>query len=104
MKKRNQIPDLELSLCSKCASVYYNDKSYFIERADVNQTVYEECMMCRNPHGFDFNIWNKQLYLDDAIPGYVFRNILREHHDEINITDFVCYKKNDGKEKTECMD
>lgn len=46
----------------------------------------------------------EQLYLDDAIPGYVFRNILREHHDEINITDFVCYKKNDGKEKTECMD
>lgn len=35
----------------------------------------------------------EQLYLDDAIPGYVFRNILREHQDKINITDFVCYKK-----------
>lgn len=39
----------------------------------------------------------EQLYLDGAIPGYVYRNILREHQDEINITDFVCYKK-EGKE------
>lgn len=47
----------------------------------------------------------EQLYLDDAIPGYVFRNILREHQDKINITDFVCYKKKkDGKENTECTD
>ena len=35
----------------------------------------------------------EQLYLDDEIPGYVFRNILREYQDEINITDFVCHKK-----------
>lgn len=41
----------------------------------------------------------EQLYLDDAIPEYVFRNILREHQDEINISDFACYKKkDDGKE------
>ena len=39
----------------------------------------------------------EQLYLDGAIPGYVYRNILREHQDEINITDFVCYKK-EGKQ------
>lgn len=41
----------------------------------------------------------EQLYLDDEIPGYVFRNILREYQNEISITDFVCYKTKDvGKE------
>lgn len=59
MINKKTIPDLELSLCSKCASVYYNDKKYQIERADPTQFVYEECMMCKNPHGFDFNIWVK---------------------------------------------
>ena len=59
MINKKTIPDLELSLCSKCASVYYNDKKYHIERADQTQIVYEECMMCKNPHGFDFNIWVK---------------------------------------------
>ena len=41
----------------------------------------------------------EQLYLDGEIPGYVFRNILREHQDKINVSDFVCHKKKeDGKE------
>ena len=41
----------------------------------------------------------EQLYLDGEIPGYVFRNILREHQDKINVSDFVCYKtKDEGKE------
>ena len=37
MINKKAIPDLELSLCSKCASVYYNDNAYFIERADYNE-------------------------------------------------------------------
>ena len=41
----------------------------------------------------------EQLYLDGEIPGYVFRNILREYQDKIKVSDFVCYKKNEeGKE------
>lgn len=41
----------------------------------------------------------EQLYLDGEIPGFIFRNILREHQDKINVSDFVCYKKKDeGKE------
>ena len=41
----------------------------------------------------------EQLYLDGEIPGCVFRNILREHQDKINVSDFVCHKKKeDGKE------
>lgn len=59
MKNKTLIPDLELSLCPKCASVYYNDRNYYIERTDYTQTIYEECMMCKNPHGLDFNIWVK---------------------------------------------
>lgn len=59
MKYKNQRPDLELTLCSKCAGVYYDDRNYFIERTDLTQVVYEECVMCRNPHGYDFKIWAK---------------------------------------------
>ena len=41
----------------------------------------------------------EQLYLDGEIPGCVFRNILREYQDKINVSDFVSYKKKeDGKE------
>lgn len=41
----------------------------------------------------------EQLYLDGEIPGCVFRNILREYQDKINVSDFVCYKKKEnGKE------
>lgn len=65
MNNKILLPDLELSLCSKCASVYYNDKRYFIERADITKTKHEECMMCRNPHGFDFNIWDKSTLRSD---------------------------------------
>lgn len=41
----------------------------------------------------------EQLYLDDKIPGHVFRNILEEYQNIINITDFECHKeKSDRKE------
>ena len=59
MSNKNLLPDLELTLCSKCASIYYNDKRCFIQRADLTQIIHEDCMLCSNPHGFDFNIWNK---------------------------------------------
>lgn len=52
-------PDLEISLCAKCADVFYNDTAYWIERADKYQIIHEECMFCRNPHGYDFHIWKK---------------------------------------------
>lgn len=51
-------PTMELTLCGKCASNYYYDKNYWIERSDPNQHIYEECMICHNQHGFDFKIWN----------------------------------------------
>ena len=41
----------------------------------------------------------EQLYLDGEIPGYVFRNILGEYQDKINVSDFVCYKKNEEEKE-----
>jgi len=33
----------------------------------------------------------EQLYLDGQIPGYIFRNILKNYDDEIDATGFRCY-------------
>ena len=33
----------------------------------------------------------EQLYLDGQIPGYLFRNILKDYGDEIDVTGFRCY-------------
>lgn len=49
---------LEITLCSKCASVYYSNPSCWIERSDPYQTIHKEYMLCKNPHGYDFRIWN----------------------------------------------
>lgn len=42
----------------------------------------------------------EQLYLDGYIPGVVFRNILKEHTQEIDISCFQCYAK-EAKETNE---
>lgn len=41
----------------------------------------------------------EQLYLDGEIPGYIFRNILKEYSNQVNIADFTCYKKNEEEAK-----
>ena len=33
----------------------------------------------------------EQLYLDGQIPGYIFRNILKDYGDEIDAAGFRCY-------------
>lgn len=35
----------------------------------------------------------EQLYLDGQIPGYIFRNILKDYGDEIDVAGFRCYAK-----------
>lgn len=35
----------------------------------------------------------EQLYLDGQIPGYIFRNILKDYGDEIDAAGFRCYAK-----------
>ena len=50
-------PTIEICLCSRCASVYYEDRDYVIERADLYQVELDECDLCRRPRGYDFLIW-----------------------------------------------
>ena len=35
----------------------------------------------------------EQLYLDGQIPGYIFRNILKDYDGEIDAASFRCYAK-----------
>ena len=35
----------------------------------------------------------EQLYLDNQIPGLVFRNIIKEYSDVVSVTSFNCYKE-----------
>ena len=41
----------------------------------------------------------EQLYLDGEIPGYIFRNILKEYRNQVNIADFTCCKTNEEEAK-----
>lgn len=34
---KNRSPYIELCLCRRCASVYYDDPTYWIERAEIFQ-------------------------------------------------------------------
>jgi len=54
---RTMKPTLEMTLCPRCAGVYYNDRTYWIERTDKNQMELEPCTLCSHPHGYDFRIW-----------------------------------------------
>lgn len=47
----------------------------------------------------------EQLYLDGQIPGYIFRNILKEHGNEIEVACFKSYMKEApaANEVIECM-
>ena len=59
MNRRNtRKPDMELSLCSSCASHYYNNNHYWIERVNLHQYVYEECSICKSRYGYDYKIWD----------------------------------------------
>ena len=57
-KIRETPPSMELCLCRRCASVYYENSDYFISRSDIGQVVLEACDICMRPHGYDFKIWN----------------------------------------------
>lgn len=46
--------DLELCLCGKCLSDYYNTQQYFISRADPFQKDKEVCAICNVGFGYDY--------------------------------------------------
>ena len=54
---KNITPYLELCLCHKCASMYFNDPSYWIEKSEPYQEITEVCDFCKSSNGIDYNIW-----------------------------------------------
>ena len=54
MKKRNVTNKMELCLCPRCASQFYNASSQRIRRADPIQVYLDVCDCCRSRRGFDF--------------------------------------------------
>ncbi|MBS7307976.1 MAG: hypothetical protein KIG43_08020 [Eubacteriales bacterium] len=46
----------------------------------------------------------EQLYLDGQIPGYIFRNILKEYGNDIEIACFKCYENEAVDEVEECTE
>jgi len=60
MNQVKKIP-LEMTLCNRCASVYYADPCVNIRRKDYSQTIKESCDICRTRKGFDFLIQERTL-------------------------------------------
>lgn len=51
-----QKKEIEMCLCSRCASIFYASREYRIERCEVYQLIHEPCQICLNPYGYDFRI------------------------------------------------
>ena len=54
MKKRTMNIKMELCLCPRCASQFYNVSSQKIHRANPIQVYLDVCDCCRCRRGFDF--------------------------------------------------
>lgn len=50
---------MELCLCRRCASVYFNDSAYRIKRAEIFQAEHGPCDICQQYCGVDYKIWKK---------------------------------------------
>ena len=49
---------MELCLCSRCASQFYNSPNHFIKRVDPFQAEKEPCTYCNYRYGYDFLIFD----------------------------------------------
>lgn len=47
---------IELSLCGRCAGVFYHSRTHRIKRVDPLQIIKEECMCCRVRNGYDYSV------------------------------------------------
>jgi hypothetical protein len=59
-EKYERIPhpgEMELCLCHRCASAYYNMPDHRIERVDFLQVEKDTCTICGYRMGFDFYVW-----------------------------------------------
>lgn len=48
-----------MSLCPVCAKAFYESGEHFIKRADKNQRIKENCMLCNVRQGYDYLIRKK---------------------------------------------
>lgn len=53
-------PYMELCLCHRCASVYFDDPSYYIEAKEAYQVIKETCDICQQYKGKDYRIWKNE--------------------------------------------
>lgn len=53
---KNNVEEMELCLCSRCASAFYDIPSYKIMRKDPFQINKDLCSYCNSRLGFDFLI------------------------------------------------
>ena len=58
IRKRIVGEPMEMCLCSRCASQFYNSPNYFIKRVDPFQTKKEPCTYCNYRYGYDFLIFD----------------------------------------------
>ena len=49
--------EMELCLCSSCASTYYNMPDRRIKRVDMLQMDKDICTLCGYRRGYDFYVW-----------------------------------------------
>ena len=50
---------IELCLCGKCASDFFNTPGHYIKRADRNQAIKETCTYCNVRQGYDYIVIQK---------------------------------------------
>ncbi len=51
--------EMEMCLCSVCASTYYNMPDHGITRVNMYQIVKDKCTLCGYRMGYDFYVWPK---------------------------------------------
>lgn len=51
-----RITTIELSLCGRCAGVFYHSPTHRIKRVDPLQVIKEECMCCRVKNGYNYRV------------------------------------------------
>ena len=52
--KRKKKSGVQICLCRKCASFFYNSKKHRIYRFDTLQVITDECLFCRCNKGYDY--------------------------------------------------
>ncbi len=77
---KNRSPYIELCLCRRCASVYYDDPTYWIERAEIFQ---DELYMC----GRRIRFLSLLIYPFKSLQALIFQGFWRFFH-------FCCHAGN----------